>query len=139
MRTVFADACYFIGLLNPKDQRHEIAKDASKRLEKCRIVTSEMVLAEVLNGLSRFGPQIREKAVQVTKTLLDNPNVDVVPQTGILFKDALEHYSSRKDKDWSLTDCASFLIMTGKNISEAVTNDHHFEQSEFIILMKDKS
>ena len=54
MRTVFADANYWIGLFNPKDQLHDAAMAASRTLTRTRLVTSEMVLVEVLNGLAEY-------------------------------------------------------------------------------------
>jgi len=41
MRAVFADTCYWIALLNPKDQTHDIAVRVSKGLTECRIVTAD--------------------------------------------------------------------------------------------------
>lgn len=40
------------------------------------------------------------------------------------------------DKDWSLTDCISFVVMEQHGISEALTADHHFEQAGFTVLLK---
>lgn len=135
MKTVFADACYWIALLNPKDQLHVRAREVSRDLGPCRIVTSEMVLAEVLNGLSGFGNAVRRSAVETIRRLESNPNVEIAPQTSIQFRSAAEHYSSRPDKEWSVTDCASFLAMESKGLSEALTHDHHFKQAGFVTLL----
>ena len=62
MRAVFADAAYWIGLFNPKDSLHEAVTAASRGLHKTRLVTSEMVLTEVLNGLAKY-PALRGKVV----------------------------------------------------------------------------
>jgi predicted nucleic acid-binding protein len=137
MKTLFADACYWIALLNPKEGLHAKAQAVSKELGPCRIVTSEMVLVELLNGLSGYGSKMREKAEQTVKQLSENPNVEVVPQTSSQFRAALERYATRKDKEWGVTDCASFIVMEGKNLSEALTYDHHFEQAGFTLLLKE--
>ena len=47
-----------------------------------------------------------------------------------------ELYESRLDKDWSLTDCVSFAVMTQRGLTEALTADHHFEQAGFRSVFK---
>lgn len=43
---------------------------------------------------------------------------------------------SRPDKEWSLVDAASFIVMQERGIIEALTTDHHFEQAGFVRLLK---
>ena len=45
-------------------------------------------------------------------------------------------YAERPDKDWSLTDCISFVVMREMDISEALTGDRHFEQAGFTVLLR---
>jgi predicted nucleic acid-binding protein len=137
MKTVFADASYWIALLNPNDQLHQKAIEVSSRLGPFRVVTSEMTLSELLNGLSGCGSPLREKAIQTVKSLSDNLNVEVVPQTSRQFRRAMDRYGSAADKEWGITDCSSFDIMEDKRISEALTYDHHFEQAGFRALLRD--
>ena len=42
----------------------------------------------------------------------------------------------RQDKEWSLVDRSSFIVMQESKITESLTNDHHFEQVGFICLLK---
>jgi predicted nucleic acid-binding protein len=46
------------------------------------------------------------------------------------------YYAKRLDKDWSLTDCMSFVTMQECGISDALTADHDFEQAGFIALLE---
>ena len=57
MRIIFADASYWIALMNPRDKSHETAKSVSEELGNHQMVTSEMVLIELLdyNGGIRGG------------------------------------------------------------------------------------
>jgi hypothetical protein len=48
---------------------------------------------------------------------------------------AWELLTQREDKEWSLVDCSSFIIMKQRRINEALTNDHHFEQAGLIKLL----
>lgn len=54
----------------------------------------------------------------------------------VLFDAGVRLYRERPDKDWSLTDCISFVAMEERGIREALTGDHHFEQAGFVALLK---
>ena len=98
MRKVFADANYWIGLLNPRDQLHPIALVASRKLGKTRLVTSEMVLVEVLNVLAEY-TSLRASIIAAVDAISANPNTEIVPQTAILFRDAFDFYRTYQDKE----------------------------------------
>lgn len=136
MKQVFADTSYWIALLNPRDELHQKAIAAAQGYEAERIVTSEMVLVELLNGFSDHGPRVREAVSRAVQTLRSNPGVWVIPQTGDQFDRALTRYQSVVDKNWSLTDCASFLIMEAEGIEAALTHDRHFAQAGFQTLLR---
>jgi hypothetical protein len=53
-----------------------------------------------------------------------------------LFEAGTDLYSRRSDKEWSLTDCISFVVMQEQGIGEALTGDRHFEQAGFRALLK---
>ena len=62
--------------------------------------------------------------------------MEIIPPEADLFRRALELYSDRPDKDWSLTDCTSFVVMAERRLTEAATGDHHFEQAGFRALLR---
>lgn len=133
MKVVFADTSYWIALLNPKDQHHSKAVALSKALGKTRIVTSELVLTELLNAFARFGPGVRKAASDLVAEI--RAGCEVVPMSTDEFQSAFALYRSRIDKKWSLTDCASFEVMHSKNISDALSTDRDFEQAGFRALL----
>ena len=135
MNVVFADACYWIALLHPNDPLHQTSKDVSRSLGDVRIVTTEMVLVEFANSLSGYAKGLRGAVVRTVTSLRESPNVEVVQQTSLQFQNAADFYESRPDKNWGLTDCASFVLMESRSISEALTHDHHFEQAGFTKLL----
>jgi hypothetical protein len=47
----------------------------------------------------------------------------------------LDLFADRPDKNWSLTDCVSFVVMHGEGLTEALTGDNHFEQAGFKALL----
>lgn len=137
MRIVFADTGYWIALVNPDDDLHHKAIEISKTLSSVYIVTSEMVLTEVLNDFSKRGDFFRQAAIDLIENLIQNHNVSVVPQTSVHFWEGILLYKQRPDKRWSLTDCVSFRIMQEYGIIEALAYDKHFEQAGFKALLRD--
>jgi predicted nucleic acid-binding protein len=69
-------------------------------------------------------------------SLLTDARVTIVPPTKQLFDQGIDLYDSRPDKEWSLTDCISFVVMQQLQLSEALTGDRHFEQAGFRALLK---
>ncbi len=134
MRTVFADTFYFFALGSDRDSAHAKAMAFSQSFTG-RLVTTGWVLTELADGWSRplswrveFEPFLQE--------LRANPNVKILPFSDELFDAGIELYADRPDKEWSLTDCISFVVMQREGIAEALTGDHHFEQAGFIALLK---
>src|SRR5260370_38161963 len=136
MNQVFADTSYWIALLNPRDELHGKAVAVSEVHAAYRVVTSEMVLTELLNSLADRGPQLRLAVARAVESVRSNRNVVVVPQTSEQFEEALRRYRAMSDKSWSLTDCASFLIMELEPIRAALTTDRHFEQAGFQTILR---
>ena len=137
MRTLFADAGYWIALLYPGDQLHKRATAVAATLGSGAIVTTQMALAEALNHLAGRGGRLRSLAAQMVQELEARPDVEIVPQTNIQFRAAVERYTARSDQTWSLTDCASFMVMEERNIAEALAYDRDFEQAGFRALLRE--
>jgi predicted nucleic acid-binding protein len=137
LSAVFADTGFWIALLNPRDSLHGKARqlDAAPQFE--HVVTSEMVLVEFLNDAGARGPIIREAAVRFLDQLRNDDGVTVVPQSSQQFWTAARMFADRPDKDWSLTDCASYLVMQDHGLVEALSYDRHFEQMGFRALLRD--
>lgn len=136
MKTVFADAVYWIATAIPNDSWHEAAKAARQQLGAVRIVTTDEVLTEFLAALSSKGPNLRRAAVKLVRAILADANIKVLPQSRDSFQKGLELYEARDDKEYSLQDCISMNVMTAEAITDVLTNDHHFQQESFNVLMK---
>lgn len=136
MMDIFADAVYWVALINPRDQLHEQAREASIALSGVRIITSEWVLTELLNCFAEGKPELRRGASNVVASIRASTNVVIIPQTSSGFTVAFQLYRDRTDKGWSLTDCSSFLIMRQYGIDSALTFDKHFEQAGFSALLR---
>lgn len=136
MRTIFVDTGYWIALIHPDDDLHEQALLITKQVLPAELVTTELVLNELLNAFSRRGAIFREAAVNLIDALQEDETVEIIPQDMELFNAALELYRQRPDQAWSHTDCASFHLMRERNILEALAYDRHFEQAGFVALLR---
>jgi uncharacterized protein len=133
MRTVFADSFYFIAQLNPADEAHARATAFTAGFEG-HLLTTDWILAEVGDAFSR--PVNRERFVRFCRQLPTMPDITIVSASREWFNEGLELFANRADKEWSLTDCISFVVMQKEGITEALTGDRHFEQAGFVALLK---
>ena len=133
MTPVFGDSWYYMALLNRRDAGHETACGWSAANAR-PVVLTDFVLIEVANAFSRG--KAREQFLELVALLRSDANSTVVPASGELVERGLELFAERPDKDWSLTDCISFVVMRDRGITDALTADHHFEQAGFTILLK---
>jgi hypothetical protein len=133
MREVFADTFYFLALANSNDQAHAEA-DAAFGESSGTLVTTTWVLNEVGNAMSRL-PH-RGQYLALLDLLLEDPQAVTLAAEQSQFDAGLSLYRSRADKEWSMTDCISFVVMKERGIKEALTADHHFEQAGFKALLK---
>jgi len=133
MKAVFADTSFFLASLNPDDQLHAKAIALSREITGTRLTTG-FVLLEVANAMSRAGQ--RSQFVEFYTWLCEHPRVRMIPASEELFHRGYELYAARKDKDWSLTDCISFVVMRDECLSGALTHDQHFEQAGYRALLR---
>ena len=74
--------------------------------------------------------------VRLLTDLKKSPWIQIVHVDSEIDEKTWQLFSQRLDKNWSLVDCSSFIIMHQYGIQEALTTDHHFEQAGFIRLLK---
>lgn len=133
MKAVFADTFFFLAAVNPRDAAHSRAITFSSRFAG-QLITTDWALLEVANALA--GGRNRAAAVELVVSLKANPNVKLIPLDADLQQRGWALYAQRLDKEWSLTDCITFLVMSAEGLTDALTEDHHFEQAGFNALLK---
>lgn len=102
--------------------------------QACRKDTTEAILIEIGNALSTTH---REAAVHFIDQCYVTSNIHVVSVDTGLLKRALNLYDERTDKEWGLTDCISFVVMSEQNLGDAMTTDRHFTQAGFRAIMRE--
>ena len=130
----FLDTVYLLALINPNDAWRPKALEWAARISGT-LVTTETVLTEVADALCRSAH--RRWAAEAIRDLRSDPTVRCVPGSARLFAQGLDLYADRADKDWSLTDCLSFVVMREQRIDEALTADIHFVQAGFRALLRE--
>jgi predicted nucleic acid-binding protein len=130
--TIFADTFYFVGLLNRRDQSHARCVSFARTFQGLAVTTG-YVLVELADALS--SPVTRIQTAAFIAQVQTRPEVRVIPTTEELFQRGLKRYRERADKEWSLTDCISFVVMEDLDLSEAATGDQHFVQAGFRVLL----
>jgi hypothetical protein len=136
-KPVFVDTAAWLALINKSDALHEKAKRIRNKLvkERRQFLLTDYIVVEIANALSRV--PFRQTAVQMISLIQSSANTMVVRVDKEVFGEAWRLYSERLDKEWSFTDCTSFIVMNRMGLTDAFTSDHHFEQAGFNILLKD--
>lgn len=132
MSAVFADTSFYLALLRADDPVHPraLAESRSGRA----IVTTEFVLLELGNACARAADHADFLALAAG--LRASPRANIVPLSPQLLDRGMQLMGERQDKDWSLTDCISFVVMKEHGLHDALTADRHFEQAGFAALLK---
>lgn len=97
-------------------------------------MTTNFVLDETYTGLlTRVG---HFAAVDFGERIRSTRIMHIVHITEELEEEAWKLFKQYTDKDFSFTDCTSFVVMRQFNLTEAFTNDHHFVQMGFTVLLR---
>jgi predicted nucleic acid-binding protein len=134
----FADTAGWAAWLGRPEPMHARAVSliAQARRDGRELVTTNYVLTELASLLSSPLRLPRPQQIQLLTDLRAATWVDVIHIDPSLDAAAWTLWASRPDKEWSLVDCASFVVMQRQGLTQALTTDHHFEQAGFTRLLK---
>jgi len=129
---MFLDTSGLLVVHNKAEPQHGLAKKLFKEHRK-RVTTSyvlaELVTLAFVRGLSRA------MTLSFVRQLIRNGTTTVVWVDESLHLRAMELLEKRADKQYSLCDAVSFVLMREQQLAEALTTDCHFEQEGFIRLL----
>lgn len=137
MHEIFGDTAGWACLINPREPFHNLAQSIYRkaREQRRRIITTNFVVAELVSLLLSMRLS-HSTIVGFIKDLKSSPLVEIVHIDPALDAEAWDLFQRRPDKRWSLVDCASFVVMQRRGMTEALTTDVNFEQAGFIRLLK---
>jgi predicted nucleic acid-binding protein len=138
MPNVFADTAGWAHLFHPKEPHHSSATTIYHRTwqQGYKFITTNYVVAELASLLISPLRVSKPRIIEYIEGLRTSPYVEIIHIDPTLDQQAWKLFSAREDKNWSLVDCVSFVVMQQRGITEALTTDHHFEQAGFIRLLK---
>ena len=133
MSRVFADTHFFVALLSSRDAQHARAVEVYGEQDFEEIVTTAWILSELADGMNRT--HVRSPCHRFIQRLRQRGDTRIVEAERGLFWRGFDLYGQRKDKEWSLTDCISFVVLEDEGLTEALTHDHHFTQAGYVALL----
>ena len=123
-----------------RSEDHERAMTCLNYLQTHRDgITTNYIILELVTLLASALRTTRSKIIAFIESLKSSPHVEIVHVDATLDMQSWQLLKTRIDKEWSLVDCASFIIMQQRGIKEALTTDHHLEQAGFIRLLINNS
>lgn len=126
------DTSGFFSLYSDEDQQHTTA-EATYRESRQRITTSYILAEYVALALIRGLP--RTEVLAFSEEILDDASVEIIWVNEDLHRRGVELLRDRQDKNYSLCDAVSFVLMRERSENEALTTDRHFEQEGFVRLL----
>jgi predicted nucleic acid-binding protein len=132
---VFLDSAGFLALWDSSDQHHPQAVRVQRdlHLRGHTFFTTDYVADETITLL-----RIRHShaaACDFLQTLHQSRSIRLRWTDPARFSKAGDIFRKHRDKEWSFTDCVSFLAMREQGAKSAFTTDHHFRQAGFQILL----
>jgi predicted nucleic acid-binding protein len=98
---------------------------------KRRLVTTNYVIAELVALLSSRHHLPRRQVITAVNSIKKEVAVEIVYIERSFDDEAWKLLEARPDKEWSLVDATSFVVMKRFGMTQALTTDHHFAQAGF--------
>ena len=123
---VFLDSSFWIALRDPREPLHSRARQVAARLlqQRTRLVFTSFVLAETHAYFSR-SPAMRS---QILDDAQQNPALHWEPVSHSDETAAAALLRRHRDKEYSLCDAISFVVMRRLGVSRAAAFDGQFRQ-----------
>ena len=132
---LFVDTSGWLCALDVNDLQHAVAVQLwlSAVRQKRNVVTTNYVIAELvaLLSLGRYGFS-RPQVLARINALKSDPTIQILHVDEATDAEAWKLLEARPDKDWSIVDASSFVLMKRFGMTEALTTDHHFTQAQFV-------
>jgi uncharacterized protein len=133
-REVFTDTSGFFALMDQTEQNHSRAREIFRALSEagCQMVLTNFVRAEThALILNRLGHHVADRFIE---QLRQSPATTLIHVTEEDEDQALVLIARYRDKDFSITDATSFVVMERLGITHAISFDSDFRQYGLVVL-----
>ena len=134
----FVDTSGWAAWLSRREPSHSLARTVvtETRRAKGRLITTNWILTELTALLT--SPMRISKLTQIEffDSMRSWNGLVIATVDPVLEAEAWNLWRARPDKTWSLVDCASFVLMKQRGLTDAITSDQHFEQAGFNRVLK---
>jgi uncharacterized protein len=134
--SVFVDTSGWGYLFDKSDQELHLQAVQIYRQADQQFVTSNYVLCELVALLHSPLRVPRAQAIAIIDSIRNSARVRLQHVEKSVDDLAWQLLKTRADKQWSLVDCSSFVLMEELKISQVLTTDHHFQQAGFRVLLQ---
>mgnify|MGYP001616885989 CR=1 FL=1 len=122
---IFVDTGAWAAFFVPADPSHRRAVTWMQE-NRQPLITTDYVLDELLTLLkTRYGVSA---AIEAGERLWAEEFAEVLFLTTADIRQAWAVFRGHRDKGWSFTDCASYVVMRRLRISQTFAFDRHFSQ-----------
>ena len=134
MKPLFVDTAGWVALLDERDELHRATRRARDAHLKRggRLVTTDYVNDETLT-LRRMKAGLKV-ARRYWWMISESGRIRVESVSPDRTRRAREWFFSWDDKDFSFTDCTSFVVMKELGLTRVLTTDRHFRQAGFTMI-----
>ena len=132
---ILVDTAGFLALWDASDQFHRPALQLQMELSRKgrRFVTTDYIVDETATLL--LVRHSHPAAADFLQTVLASQSLQIQWIDSDHFQRAARFFTQHDDKQWSFTDCLSFILMRELRLTDCFTTDHHFQQAGFNVLL----
>lgn len=132
VRKLFLDTSFLCAWLNEDDDFHNstLGLIESLRGKQVYFFLTDYIIDETLTLILVRANKRKaiEVANKITEFCIRDPHMKLVYIQKSLFIEAIKIFCEFKDKNWSFTDCTSYIVMKTLQISEGASFDRHFKE-----------
>ncbi len=128
---IFLDTSFLVAFYNKRDKNHSKARRLISDENKSTVfVISDYVFDQILTVLLVRGG--KSLSVEAGRKIIEDERIDILQIDENIFEKAWLVYQSFLDKEWSFTDCTSYVLMKNLSIPQRCTKARRNSEKCFI-------